>query len=75
LHLTAAAAWVGALIPLALVLRAAGGDTGSLAVARTATLRFSAFGVVAVGTLLVTGLINAFYLVGSIPALVGTNYG
>jgi Copper resistance protein D len=47
----------------------------SLAVARTATLRFSAFGVVAVGTLLVTGLINAFYLVGSIPALVGTNYG
>ena len=75
LHLTAAAAWVGALIPLALVLRATGSDTASLAVARTATLRFSAFGVVAVGTLLVTGLINAFYLVGSIPALVGTDYG
>ena len=75
LHLTAAAAWVGALTPLALVLRAAGGDTASLAVARTATLRFSAFGAVAVGTLLVTGLINSFYLVGSIPALVGTDYG
>jgi putative copper resistance protein D len=75
LHLTAAAAWAGALTPLALVLRAAGGDTASLAVARTATLRFSAFGAVAVGTLLVTGLINSFYLVGSIPALVGTDYG
>ena len=75
LHLVAAAAWVGALIPLALLLRAAGGDTASLAIAQTATLRFSAFGVASVATLLVTGLINAFYLVRSIPALVGTDYG
>jgi copper resistance protein D len=56
MHLTAAAAWVGALIPLALLLRAAGADTASLAIARSATLRFSSFGVVAVATLLVTGL-------------------
>ncbi len=75
LHLAAAAAWVGALIPLALLLRAAGGDTASLAIARTAMLRFSAFGVASVAILLVTGLINAFYLVGSIPALTGTDYG
>ena len=75
LHLTAAAAWVGALFPLALLLRAAGGDTASLATARTATLRFSAYGVASVATLIVTGLINALYLVGSIPALVGTDYG
>jgi copper resistance protein D len=75
LHLTAAAAWVGALIPLALLLQATGGDAGSLAVARTATLRFSAFGVGSVATLLVTGLINTFYLVGSIQALAGTDYG
>jgi copper resistance protein D len=75
LHLTAAAAWVGALIPLALLLQAAGGDAGSFAVARITTLRFSAFGVASVATLLVTGLINTFYLVGSIPMLAGTDYG
>jgi copper resistance protein D len=75
LHLTAAAAWVGALIPLALLLRTAGGDTASVAIARTATLRFSAFGLVSVGTLLITGLINAFYLVGSVAALIDTDYG
>jgi putative copper resistance protein D len=75
LHLTAAAAWLGALIPLALLLRAAADDTGSLAVARIATLRFSAFGVASVTTLLVTGLVNTFYLVGSIQALAGTDYG
>jgi putative copper resistance protein D len=75
LHLTAAAAWVGALIPLALLLRVAGGDAASLAVARTATLRFSAFGVASVATLLVTGLANTFYLVGSVQALAATDYG
>ena len=75
LHLVAAAAWVGALIPLALLLKGAGADAGSLAVARTATLRFSAFGVATVATLLVSGLVNAFYLVGSIAALAGTDYG
>jgi len=75
LHLIAAAAWLGALIPLALLLRAAGGDAASLAIARTATLRFSAFGVASVATLLVTGLVNTFHLVGSIQALAGTDYG
>ena len=73
LHLIAAAAWVGALIPLWLLLRAAGQD--SLAIARTATLRFSTLGIVAVATILATGSINTWYLVGSIPALVGTDYG
>ena len=51
------------------------GIPASLATARTATLRFSAYGVASVATLIVTGLVNAFYLVGSIPALVGTDYG
>jgi copper resistance protein D len=74
LHLVAAAAWLGALIPLALLLGGAGED-GSLAVARAATLRFSTLGLVSVGTLLVTGSINTWYLAGSIPALVGTDYG
>jgi putative copper resistance protein D len=75
LHLIAAAAWVGALIPLALLLSALVGDGASVAIARTATLRFSALGIAAVGTLLVTGIINTWYLVGSLSALVGTYYG
>jgi copper resistance protein D len=75
LHLTAAAAWMGALIPLALLLRAAGRDAVSVAIARIATLRFSAFGLASVATLLVTGVINAFYLVGSVAALLDTGYG
>lgn len=75
LHLVAAAAWVGALLPLALVLVAAGRDAASVDIARTATVRFSTLGIASVATLLVTGGINTWYLVGSIPALVDTGYG
>jgi putative copper resistance protein D len=75
LHLVAAAAWVGTLLPLALVLAAAGCDAVSVAIARTATVRFSAFGIASVGTLLVMGSINTWYLVGSFAALTDTDYG
>jgi copper resistance protein D len=75
LHLTAAAAWVGALVPLALLLGRAGRDASSIAIARTATLRFSVFGLASVATLMITGLVNAFYLVGSVAALFDTDYG
>jgi putative copper resistance protein D len=74
LHLIASAAWVGALLPLALLLTAAS-KSDSLAVARTATLRFSTLGVISVGTLLVTGIVNTWYLAGSIEALTSTFYG
>jgi putative copper resistance protein D len=77
LHLIAAAAWVGALIPLALLLRAAMADRQqvNLAVARVAVLRFSTLGIACVGTLVGSGLINTWVLAGSIPALIGTDYG
>ncbi|HUD85097.1 MAG TPA: copper homeostasis membrane protein CopD [Xanthobacteraceae bacterium] len=75
LHLIAAAAWVGALVPLALLLQEAGRNQDSLAVARTATLRFSILGITSVATLVVTGLVNSWYLVGNLAALVGTYYG
>jgi putative copper resistance protein D len=75
LHLIAAAAWVGALVPLALLLTMTGEDAGSLAIARTATLRFSTLGIVCVATLLLTGVVNSWYLVGSVSALTGTRYG
>jgi copper resistance protein D len=74
LHLIAAAAWVGALVPLALLLSAAGKDN-ALVIARAATLRFSTLGVICVGTLLVTGIVNTWYLAGSVEALTGTLYG
>jgi putative copper resistance protein D len=75
LHLVAAAAWVGGLAPLALLLTMTGGDAAALAVARTATLRFSNLGIAGVAALLVSGLVNSWYLVGSIPALTETDYG
>jgi copper resistance protein D len=73
-HLIAAAAWVGGLLPLAIMLAAAG-RASSLAVARTVSMRFSAYGIVAVGALLFTGAINTWYLAGSIRALTETDYG
>lgn len=75
LHLIAAAAWVGGLAPLALLLAMTGTDNASLAVTRTVTLRFSNLGIASVATLLVSGLVNSWYLVGSIPSLTGTDYG
>jgi putative copper resistance protein D len=75
LHLLAAAAWVGGLAPLVLVLTRTGADAAALAIARTATLRFSNLGVASVAALLLSGLVNSWYLVGSIPALTGTDYG
>ena len=75
MHLIAAAAWVGALGPLALMLASAPPDAESIAIAHRAAVRFSALGIASVATLLLTGVVNAGYLVGSFPALVGTDYG
>jgi putative copper resistance protein D len=73
LHLIAAAAWVGSLVPLALLLSMTAED--ELPVARTATLRFSRLGIACVATLLLTGMVNTWYLVGSVSALTESNYG
>ena len=77
LHLVAAGAWIGCLVPLALLLAAGrrAADPAVASVARDATLRFSTLGVIAVGSLLATGLVNTYVLVGSVPALVATDYG
>jgi len=77
LHLIAAAGWIGGLVSLALLL-AAGRRNKGLAwasLARRAVQRFSTLGIVSVGTLLATGVINAWILVGSIHALIVTGYG
>jgi copper resistance protein D len=75
LHLVAAAAWVGTLLPLALLLAAAMRDPESVDAARTATVRFSTLGIVSVGMLIVTGAINTWCLAGSVAALTETDYG
>jgi copper resistance protein D len=77
LHLVAAAAWWGGLLPLALILRLARGsaDPTGADVARTATFRFSTLGLVSVGTLLATGVVNTWALVGNVGAFVETPYG
>jgi putative copper resistance protein D len=75
LHLIAAAAWIGALVPLALLLKASMADSNSLKIARAATIRFSTVGTVSVATILVTGLINTWVLAGSVHALTTTDYG
>jgi putative copper resistance protein D len=75
LHLIAAAAWVGALVPLALLLTMTGQDADALAIARTATRRFSTLGIVSVAAILLTGIVNTWYLSGSVDALTETKYG
>lgn len=76
LHLIAAAAWVGALVPLAIFLNAArAGDESSNIVASEGIRRFSHLGTISVITLVLTGIINSWALVGSVKALIDTDYG
>jgi len=77
LHLFAAAAWVGGLVSLALLLSVARRHQAFAwaSLAREAAQRFSTLGIVSVGTLLVTGIVNAWILVGSFEALLITEYG
>jgi copper resistance protein D len=75
LHLVAAAAWVGTLLPLALLLGASGHDAAPVEVVCTATLRFSVLGIASVATLFLTGAVNTWYLTGSMAALTETDYG
>lgn len=76
-HLLAAGAWVGALPGLASLLKRAGdvARPERFALAVSATQRFSTLGMVSVSALVMTGLINAWYLVGNVAALLGTEYG
>lgn len=74
LHLVAAAAWIGGLVPLAMLLAAVRRHAGA-SLARVVTQRFSTLGIVSVATLSITGIVNAWILVGSFHALLVTEYG
>ncbi len=77
LHLLAASAWIGGLIPLLLLLGEASrrNETNGQSIALHAAQRFSTLGIVSVGVLLATGLINSWILIGSLRGLVDTDYG
>ena len=77
LHVTAAGAWLGGLVPLALLLAALRRqrDAKSVSIGTTVTRRFSLLGVAMVTTILITGLINTWNLVGSVEGLLDTAYG
>lgn len=75
LHLLAAGAWLGGLVSLfSVVARAAAWTPDSVSEASNAALRFSGMGYIAVATLIGSGLINSWFLVGSFANL-RTPYG
>jgi copper resistance protein D len=77
LHLIAAGLWLGALIPLVLLLVYLGHfrEDGWASLAARAGSRFSSLGILAVGVLLVSGTVNAAFLLGGMHSLIDTDYG
>ena len=77
LHLIAVGAWVGGLLPFAFFLKEFRGHTGAAweRMASAGTMRFSTLGTLAVGTILGTGIVNTWNLVGNWDALFDTDYG
>jgi putative copper resistance protein D len=76
-HLIAAGLWPGGLLPLTLLLVQAcrSGEPSLLLGAGAITRRFSALALFVVSALAATGLMNSYFLVGSLRALVTTGYG
>jgi putative copper resistance protein D len=74
-HCFAAGAWIGGLVPLALLLAQARHSRQRMLPAYHATRRFSALGMMAVAALIASGTFNAWVMVGSFRALATTLYG
>jgi putative copper resistance protein D len=75
-HLLAAGAWLGGLVPLGFILLDHSmGDGEPIVDVDRILLRFSSMGYVAVATLMASGLINSWFLVGSVSSLLTTLYG
>jgi copper resistance protein D len=76
LHLVAAAAWVGGLVPLVLMMRSAlPVDDQSRMIMVAILHRFSNLGILSVAIILATGVINTWVLVGGVDGLTNTDYG
>lgn len=75
-HLLAAGAWLGGLFPLGRCLlgsdaRLADGEALDL---DSVLMRFSGTGYLAVATLIGTGLVNSWFLIGSVFSLMASAY-
>lgn len=77
MHGWAAAAWIGALCAFAFLLWPRQQSAEALRLTHGALQRFSGVGTVLVGTLVVTGLINSWFIVGpeNVEGLLTTDYG
>lgn len=77
LHLVAAAAWIGGVVSLVLLLAAIAKIPTALraTLAYDAARRFSTLGMFSVAILVLSGIVNAWILVGSFEGLLGTEYG
>ena len=77
-HLLAAGAWLGGLVPLGYILLLHGRERGRPAQRsdlNEVLLRFSGMGDVAVATLIGSGLLNGWFLIGNVSGLFVTPYG
>lgn len=76
-HLLATGLWIGALVPLALLLRVASRDAGADARphAVLAARRFSRAALIVMMLLVASGLMNALVQVESVAGLAGTTHG
>jgi putative copper resistance protein D len=72
-HLLAAGTWIGGLVALALLVTPS--LRSSPLEAHRILEQFSGVGIAAVGALVVTGLVNSWFLIGNIGGLLGTPYG
>ncbi|MBN9318018.1 MAG: CopD family protein [Devosia sp.] len=66
-HVAAAAAWIGGLVPLGRLIVAARRDPTATAEVVTALGRFSSMGVAAVALIAVTGALNTWQMLGGVP--------
>jgi len=67
IHLLAVGAWIGGLVPFSAAMRRPDGSA--------IAWRFSTLGVVSVCIILASGAVNAWFMVGSVGALIGSPYG
>ena len=76
-HLIAAGLWPGGRLPLTLLLVQAcrSSEPSLLLAAGAITRRFSALSLLVVAALAATGLTNSYFLVGSLRALIASEYG
>ena len=70
LHVLAAGAWLGALVPLLICLATVPSDRAAIVLRR-----FFPLGLTAVCIIAATSVVQSVFLIASVPALLGTAYG